>query len=215
VSVLARQFDGTYRYQSVKKEVPVREVPFAIADTGRTVALLTGEPGDFALVVRDSVGTELSRVDYSVAAAANLTRSLERNAELRLTLDKGDYAPGETIGLQVQAPYTGAGLITIERDRVYSWRWFRATTTSTVQRIPLPVGLEGNGYVSVSFVRDVNSDEVFTSPLSYGVAPFSVSLDRRRTGIILEAPGFVKPGDPFKSALSHRPTLAHRRLRRG
>src|SRR5207248_7863097 len=124
---------------------------------------------------RDSAGTELSRVEYNVAGAANLTRSLERNAELQLTLDKGDYAPGETVELQVQAPYAGAGLITIERDRVYAWRWFRATTTSSVQRIPLPEGLEGNGYVAVSFVRDVNSDEVFTSPLSYGVAPFSVS----------------------------------------
>ena len=198
VSVLARQYDGTYKYQSVKKEVPVGEAPLAIAATGFTAPLPTGEPGDFALLVKDSVGTELARVDYNVAGAANLTRSLERNAELQLTLDKGDYAPGETIELQVQAPYTGAGLITIERDRVYSWRWFRAATTSSVQRIPLPAGLEGNGYVSVSFVRDVNSDEVFTSPLSYGVAPFSVSLDRRKTGITLGTPDLVKPGDPFR-----------------
>ena len=198
VSVLARQYDGTYRYQSVKKEVPVSETPLAIADTGRVVLLATGEPGDFALVVEDSAGTELSRVDYNVAGAANLTRSLERNAELQLTLNKGDYAPGETIELQVQAPYTGAGLITIERDRVYAWRWFRTTTTSSVQRIPLPPGLEGNGYVSVSFVRDVNSDEVFTSPLSYGVAPFSVSLERRKAGITLFAPTLVKPGDSFR-----------------
>jgi len=198
VSVLARQFDGTYKYQSVKKELPVSDAPLAIAATGLTASLPTEEPGDFALVVRDSAGTELARVDYNVAGAANLTRSLERNAELQVTLNKGDYAPGETIELQVQAPYTGAGLITIERDRVYSWRWFRATTTSSLQRISLPAGLEGNGYVSVSFVRDVNSDEVFMSPLSYGVAPFSVSLDRRKTGIMLEAPDLVKPGDPFR-----------------
>src|SRR5882762_1679380 len=103
-----------------------------------------------------------------------------------------------TIDLQVQAPYTGAGLITIERDRVYAWHWFRATTTSSVQHIALPDGLEGNGYVAVSFVRDVNSDEVFTSPLSYGVAPFSVSLARRKTAIALDAPDLVKPGEPFK-----------------
>jgi len=198
VSVLARQYDGTYKYQSVKKEIPVSEAPLAIAATGLTALLPTDEPGDFALVVRDSAGTDLARVDYNVAGAANLTRSLERNAELQVTLDKGDYAPGETIELQVQAPYTGAGLITIERDRVYAWRWFRATTTSSVQRIALPAGLEGNGYVSVSFVRDVNSDEVFMSPLSYGVAPFSVSLDRRKTGITLDAPDLVKPGDPFR-----------------
>src|SRR2546422_565740 len=159
VSVLARQFDGTYKYQSVKKEIPVSDASLAIAATGLTVPLPTAEPGDFALVVRDSAAIELSRVEYNVAGAANLARSLERNAELQLTLDKGDYAAGETIELQVQAPYAGAGLITIERDRVYAWRWFRAATTSSVQRIPLPDGVEGNGYVSVSFVRDVRSEE--------------------------------------------------------
>lgn len=197
VSVLARQFDGTYKYQSVKKEVPLDVSPLNLPEGGLTVPLGTQEPGDFALVVKDSTDTELSRVEYNVAGAANLTRSLERNAELQLTLNKTDYSPGETIELQVQAPYTGAGLITIERDHVYSWRWFRATTTSSVQHIPVPDGLEGNGYVSVSFVRDVNSDQIFTSPLSYGVAPFSVSLERRRTGITLQAPALVKPGAPF------------------
>jgi hypothetical protein len=198
VSVLARQYDGTYKYESVKKEIPISDSAFAIAAAGQTVSLPTEEPGDFALLVRDSAGTELARVDYNVAGAANLTRSLERNAELQLTLDKADYGPEETIELQVQAPYTGAGLITIERDRVYAWRWFRATTTSSVQRITLPAGVEGNGYISVSFVRDVNSDEVFTAPLSYGIAPFSVSLDRRKTRIVLETPDLVKPGDPFR-----------------
>ena len=198
VSVLARQYDGTYKYQSVRKEVPVNEVPFTIAATGSGRPLPTDEPGDFAYLVKDSTGAILSRVEYNVAGSANLTRSLERNAELQLTLAKTDYTPGETIELQVQAPYTGAGLITIERDRVYAYKWFRATTTSSVQRITLPAGLEGNGYVSVSFVRDVNSDEVFTTPLSFGVAPFSVSLDARKTAITLEAPALVKPGTLFR-----------------
>lgn len=197
VSVLVRQFDGTYKYQSVKKEGPVSDVPLAIPDTGRVLTLVTDEPGDYALVVKDSLATELARVPYNVAGAANLARSLERNAELQLTLDKADYAPGETIELQVRAPYTGAGLITIERDHVYAWHWFRATTTSSVQHIALPASLEGNGYVSVSFVRDVNSDEVFTSPLSYGVAPFSVSLERRKAAVTLDVPNVVKPGEPL------------------
>ena len=198
VSVLARQYDGTYKYQSVEKEQEMGATPLAIPDSGLTVPVPTAQPGDYALLVKDSAKTTLARVDYTVAGAANVTRSLERNAELQLTLDKADYAPGETIELQVRAPYTGAGLITIERDRVYSWKWFQTSTTSSVQRIPLPAGLEGNGYVSVSFVRDVNSDEVFASPLSYGVAPFSVSLAQRRAVVTLDAPSLVKPGDPFR-----------------
>ena len=70
----------------------------------------------------------------------------------------------------------GAGLITIERERVFASQWFKSTTTSSVQRIKLPDDFEGNGYVSVQFVRDPSSDELFISPLSYGVAPFGANL---------------------------------------
>ena len=60
----------------------------------------------------------------------------------------------------------------VERDQVFRYRWFKTTTTSTVQRIQLPQDFEGNGYVTVQFLRDPASDELFLSPLSYGVAAF-------------------------------------------
>ena len=115
-------------------------------------------------------------MSYSVAGQANLSRSLERNTELQVQLDKPAYAAGDTIAVAIRAPYVGAGLITIERDKVYHHQWFKTTTTSSVQRITVPAGFEGNGYVSVQFLRDPASDEIFMSPLAYGVAPFGADL---------------------------------------
>ena len=48
-----------------------------------------------------------------------------------------------------------------------------------MQTITVPEGLEGNGYVTVSFIRGLDSPEVFMSPLSYGVAPFTLSRVKR------------------------------------
>src|SRR6185503_13780742 len=104
------------------------------------------------------------------------------------------YAAGETIEVSIRAPYTGAGLITIERDRVLRHQWFKTSTTSTVQRITVPADFEGNGYVNVQFLRDPSSDELFLSPLSYGVAPFSANLAVRTQQLTLTAPAQVKPG---------------------
>ena len=104
--------------------------------------------------------------------------------------------------MQIQAPYTGTGLITIERDHVYAWRWFHTSTNSSVQEIQVPQGLEGNGYVSVSFVRDPASEEIYTSPLSVGVQPFSIALDARRNAVTLRAAGQVKPGEDL--AITYR-----------
>ncbi|MDP0959134.1 hypothetical protein Q6334_28885, partial [Klebsiella pneumoniae] len=83
-------------------------------------ALNTGTPGDFTLQLKDANGNLLNQIDYSVAGRGNTSRSLERNAELQLRLDKRSYATGDEIAISIRAPYTGAGLITIERDKVYT-----------------------------------------------------------------------------------------------
>lgn len=194
VSVLVKQANGTYKYESRRKEVLRDSSPLTVPKEGKEIVLPTGEPGDFAYELRDGQGAVLNKVSWTVAGAANLSRSLERNAELQVRLDKSSYAPGETIRVSLRAPYTGAGLITIERDRVYSHVWFRADTTSSVQTITVPKELEGNGYVNVQFVRDPGSPEVFMSPLSSGVAPFSVALDARRLPLTIKAPARIEPG---------------------
>ncbi len=194
VSVLVKQSDDTYKYESRKKEIVRESKPYILPAGGAELALNTAEPGDFALVLKDADGQELNRIEYSVAGVANISRSLERNAELQLILNKSDYAPGDTMEISIRAPYTGAGLITIERDKVYHHVWFKTTTTNSVQKISLPKDFEGNGYVSVQFVRDPGSDEIFMSPLSYGVVPFAVNLDARRAPVKVDAPAVIKPG---------------------
>src|SRR5205814_6646939 len=149
VSVLTQQNNQTYKYVSRLKEIVRNSRKVRIASGGSNIPLPTQEPGDFDLVLRDSAGAELNKLSYSVAGEANLSKSLDRDAELQVQLDKPAYAGGETIEVSIRAPYIGAGLITIERDRVYQHRWFKTSTTSSVQRIALPRGFEGNGYVSV------------------------------------------------------------------
>jgi len=146
-------------------------------------------------VVANAKGQVLNRVLYSVAGNANVSRSLDRNAELQLKLNNDKYLPGEEIEVSITAPYTGSGLITIEKDRVYSWQWFHTDTTSSVQKIRIPAQLEGNAYINVQFVRDVNSNEVFMSPLSYGVMPFKISTQNRQPSLQLAAPEVIKPGE--------------------
>ncbi len=202
VSVLLKQDSGVYKYESRLKEIPLNEQSLALPGGKAALALDTKTPGSYSYLVVDGAGQVYARVDYTVAGAANLTRSMEKNAELQIVLDKHDYSPGETISMQIQAPYTGAGLITIERDHVYAWQWFKTTTTSAMQKIKVPAGLEGNGYVSVSFVRDPASEEIYTAPLSYGIQPFSIALDARRNAVTLHAAGLVKPGSDL--AISYR-----------
>ena len=199
VSVLARQDNGAYRYQSVKKEVELGSKPFEVGleGGGTRRKLPTDKPGDYALVIRDAGDNDLQRIEYSVTGYGNLSREVEKNAELQVALAHPDVSPGDELEMQIKAPYTGAGLITIERDHVYAWKWFKATTNATVEHIKVPEELEGGGYVSVSFIRDPGSEEVFMRPLSHGVVPFSISRARRQVKVQVDTPALAKPGEPF------------------
>lgn len=207
LSVLVKQDNGTYKYESVKKELLVQDQKLSIAAGGLSYALPTGQSGDFFLVFKNDKDQVLNRIEFSVAGEGNLTRSLEKNAELQLKLKNPDVAAGDELEVQIKAPYTGAGLITIERDRVRTYKWFKTKHTSSIQKIAIPEEMEGNGYVSVSFIRGIDSPEVFMSPLSYGVAPFSISKEKRTAKVTVTTPDLVKPGDLFKMRYrTDRPT---------
>lgn len=195
LSVLTKQEDSTYRYESRPKEISLRKTAFTIAATGTAIPLDSANAGDYSYIVRDAAGVQVARIDYSVAGVGNVSRTLDRNAELQLSLDKSEYAPGDSITVNIRAPYTGAGLITIERDKVYASTWFKADSQSSVQRITLPKELMGNGYITVQYIRDPGSDEIFMSPLSYGAVPFKVSLAQQRQALTLSVPEQIKPGD--------------------
>ncbi|MDR2747966.1 MAG: hypothetical protein LBB77_11045, partial [Treponema sp.] len=212
VSVLVRQSNGLYKYQSVRKDYPLWTRTISIPAAGLDFELPTGTPGEFHLVISDSgaggsgeaEGIEFNRIDFSVAGTTNLQRSLTRTAELEITLNKSDFNPGEEIEIMVKAPYRGSGLITIERDKVYAYKWFSSGNGAApgdgetiLTTITAPRDLEGNGYVNIQFIRAQSSPEIFMSPLSYGAVPFSMSRESRTNRINLEIAGEAKSGEDF------------------
>ena len=194
VSALVKRPNGTFAYQSVVKETERERAPLALPASGTDHVLPTSQPGRFALEIVDADGTRLCRTEFVVAGAANVAGNLERDAELDLRIDRREYRPGDEIALEITAPYAGTGLVTIERDRVYAFKWFRSHTNQAVARIRVPPDLEGNAYLSVAFVRDIDDEEILVSPLSYAVAPFAIDPGARRLDIALEAPARSRPG---------------------
>ena len=197
VSVLTRGDDGLFRFVSRERREEKSRAPLAAKASAQALALETAAPGDFILEIQDRDGRVLNSQAWTVVGDANLSRSLERNAELQLSLSKLSYVAGEDIEVSIRGPYAGAGLITIERDKVYAQTWFKVDTTSTVQRIRVPEGLEGNAYVSVTLLRDPSSEEIHLSPLSWGVVPFAIERTPRVLPLTLTAPAKSRPGQPL------------------
>jgi len=198
ISVLTKQDNGNYEYQSVLREQPIRSTPVSIPADGLKYDLPTDVPGEYVLELRDKEGLRLSKVSFSVVGRGQVSRSVEKNAELQVKLSRKAYNTGDDIEVSIVAPYIGSGLITIERDKVYAQTWFKADRNSSVQHIRVPEGFEGTGYVNVCFVRGLDSKEIFMSPLSYAVVPFRANLDQRRLQVGLKVAEKAKPGEPLR-----------------
>ncbi len=197
VSSLIQQYDGTFKYQTVIKNKVVSEIDFSIGGKGKDYMLATDKPGTYELQLNNDNGQVLSSLTYNVVAEGNLSGGMEKNAELTLKLDKSDYKVGETIQMNISAPYLGSGLITIESDKLYTHKWFTTTANSSMQTIVIPEGIEGNAYVNVTFVRSAYSKEIFTSPLSYAVQSFNLDRSKREVNISLNSPELARPGKPM------------------
>jgi uncharacterized protein YfaS (alpha-2-macroglobulin family) len=197
VSVVAKKDNGSYGYESVLKERVAKSDKISIGAGGLRYQLPTNEPGDYIVELRDDGGRKLSRIRFSVVGSGIVKRALDKNSELQVKLARTQYNSGEEIEISITAPYAGSGLITIERDKVYALRWFKTDAASSVQRIKVPDGFEGSGYINVALIRALDSKEVFTSPLSYGVVPFTANIEKRRLKVDLQTAAISKPGEPF------------------
>ncbi|MFL6590795.1 MAG: alpha-2-macroglobulin [Chthoniobacterales bacterium] len=195
VSVVTKKENGSYGYESVLKERLAKSEKLAISADGFRYQLPTEEPGDYVAELFDKDNRKISRVRFSVVGRGIVKRALDKNSELQVKLSRPQYNTGEEVEISISAPYAGSGLITIERDKVYAQVWFNTDAASSVQRIKVPEGFEGSGYINVALIRTLDSKEIFTSPLSYGVAPFTANIERRRLKLELDTPAITKPGE--------------------
>lgn len=196
--VLTLLDNGTYGYQRTVRKVPVKAESFNITREGYDVVLDTATAGDYVLAVEEKGGKELLSLNYSVAGAANENFKEDKLQNLSLSLDKKEYTNGETIRVQIRAPFKGMGLLSIEQDKVYAYKWFKTDSKASVQEIQLPDGVAGNAYLNVAIARDITAEEIFDKPLSYGIAPFNISVAAYNLPIELSVPESVKPGEELK-----------------
>ena len=188
---LVKDYNDYYKYQTITRDTTVSTTNLDILSDGTEIRLDTTNGGTYFVQIVDDDNNILANIEYFVADTSNTSLATDTNAEMQIKLNANEYAAGDNIAVNITAPYVGTGLITIERDRVYAYKWFRTNTTSSVQYITLPDGFEGSGYVNVSFVRDINSRDIFTTPYTSAVAPFRADTANRNISIKLDAPKTV------------------------
>lgn len=186
---------GGYRYDDVPIRQPLGARTLNLPVGGLDFPLATGEAGEFILVVEDDAGKQLAQFPYNVAGnEPRLPNERLTGSKIRLTLDKSTYNAGDEIRCSLSLPYDASGLLTIEREGVEHFSWFRAKAGESLRTIAIPETFEGQGYVSVVVKRDAESDAIYMDPLGFAVVPFTANIERRNLKPIISAPEAAAPG---------------------
>lgn len=193
-SVLAKQKNGNLAYESQSRDVIVETVATALPETGAKLDLPLATPGRFRYEFRNPAGDALCSIPFFVAGKGDAARNLERSGELEIKFPEKKWLPGEELEFSLTTPFTGAGLITIERDTVLAQQWFTCDTKSSVQKIRLPDQIEGGVYLHVVMARALDSPDVFMNPLASGIMPIPAARGPREMAVALDTPARARPG---------------------
>ncbi|MEO8616575.1 MAG: MG2 domain-containing protein, partial [Luteolibacter sp.] len=194
LSVLTKLDNGNYAYVSTTKERQISEEQAVLTTEPAEIKIPTDKAGRFRMEIIDTENVVHCVVPFQIVGKGDESATLEREAELQLQLSKNEVLPGEEIEIFLTAPYAGAGLVTIEREKVISSQWFKAETKGTSVRLKIPDDAEGTYYINAAFVRSTSAPEVFHSPLSYAAAPVRVIAAKKKLAFKLDTPREVRPG---------------------
>ena len=199
VSVLRKDDNGNMNYESQKRDtVMSEEKDISWAAGPVELNLDTHKVGYFTFQVINDVNDVICEFAYRVVGKGDEDKNLEREAELTLTVAQPKVQAGGEVEVSIVAPYAGSGLITIEREKVLHAQWFTADTNASVHKVKIPAGLEGTVYCNVSFVRSMDSPDVFMTPLSYATQPLTIEPTGRILNVELSVPKEVRPGKELK-----------------
>ncbi len=195
VSVLTKQENGGLAYQSQERDEILETLPAGLPAAITPLPLPLDNPGQFRYEFRNAAGWTLCSIPFFVAGKGDAAKDLERSGELEIKLPDKKWQPGEELEFSLTTPFTGAGLITVERDTVLTEVWFKCDSKSSVQKIKLPGNLEGGAYLHVVMARALDSPDVFLNPLASGIIPIPAARGTREMTVALDSPSRVRPGE--------------------
>ncbi len=209
VKTLIKDSNGQYRYTQMPKEKLLSKEEITLADSIQDFDLTTDNIGEKVLVFKDNEERVLQRITYNVVGDSQVQFDTYNKANLQAYLDKKEYKEGDSIKVAMKLPYEGAGLITIEREKVYTQKWFTADKGDSVEEIEIPKGLEGKAYINVLYFRNIEDEDIFTEPCVSVVLPFTADISKRKLAVDVKigdgSENFIaKPGKDFSVTVTSK-----------
>ncbi len=186
---------NSLRYVSEKREVSVRSDKITIGNEPYTYTYSVPISGEYNIKISKD-GEEgynsFSFYAYDWGNTDITSFKVDAEAKISMVFDKKVYAPGEKAKVLFQAPFDGTMLVTVERNKVFSYEYVEVKNKAASIEIPVEENFVPNVYVSAVLFRKIKEMNI---PLlvGHGFEPLMVEKSSNKLNVTISAPEKIRP----------------------
>lgn len=192
-SILRRNRQGRYEYVSDNQITSLESHTLISKSVMGTFTFTPTEYGEYRVHLTDTSTGAVTELSLKTSGWGSSALSMENPSLLEMTLDKQTYQTGETAKLNIKAPFPGKLLLTIEREKILSYRTVKLKGNTASLSIPVRYGYKPNVYLSGTLIRQTDSLSEHATPRAFGVVPLKINAKQNQLTIELDAPEEIRP----------------------
>lgn len=194
-TVLKKNRNGEYRYQSERKEI-VEESKSLNINGVTTFNYTPKRSGRHEIRFRKNGADRYNArtfYAYGYSSTTNSSFAVDREGRIEIVPDKDKYAPGETAKLLFKAPFSGRMLVTVEREKVLEHQYVVVENNSAELELPITGDHLPNVFVSATLIRPHGPNPGSPFFVGHGFQPLMVEASDNRLPVEIVAPERIKP----------------------
>ena len=192
-SILRRNGRGRYEYISDNQMTTLESHKLISTIEMGTFTFTPTEYGEYRIQLEDIATGATTELRVETAGWGSAQSSMRNPSLLEMSLDKQTYQAGQTAKLQIKAPFPGKLLLTIEREKILSYRTVNLKGNTASLNIPVRYGYKPNIYISGTLIRSTESLKEHATTRAFGVVPLKIDTKHNRLAIELDAPEEIRP----------------------
>lgn len=195
---ILRFVNNRYQYVSERSEKKIGSAKLTTDERPVKLPFAPENTGQFRVELVAGPTQSTTSQTFWVSGGGYAAWQMSKPDQIGLTLDKSEYAAGETARVMVRAPFSGKLYLTVERDRVLTSRVVDLEGNSGTVMIPVTGNMTPNAYVVAQLIRAPNSKEKQAPMRAFGVIPLSVKSDQHRLKVEVQIPEEMRPKQPLE-----------------
>jgi uncharacterized protein YfaS (alpha-2-macroglobulin family) len=187
-NLIERRYN-TYRYNSSKRDVLISSHEVNIKNGIGELDFIPRVTGQYEIRVYapgspNYVQTDLYAYGFGTSDLSSF--ELDPDGEIIIDTDKDSYKPGDKVKLLFKTPFKGKMLVTLERDRMFSYHVIKTDKQTASFEFKLSEEHMPNVFVTATLIRPL-MDEHIPLTVAHGYQNIMVANEHAKLDVIIQA----------------------------